>query len=83
LKSQYRVDRKKVIPSAHLSDDLGADSLDKVEMIMALEDEFGVEIRDVDAERIFKSIAPLMSRSWPCLASRCRRASRISIRSRA
>jgi acyl carrier protein len=52
LKSQYRVDRKKVIPSAHLSDDLGADSLDKVEMIMALEDEFGVEIRDVDAERI-------------------------------
>ena len=37
---------------AHLVDDLGADSLDTVELIMELEEEFGIEIQDEDAENI-------------------------------
>jgi acyl carrier protein len=49
----HRICEKKVAPSASFSDDLDADSLDKVEVIMALEDEFGVTISDLDAERIY------------------------------
>jgi len=41
-----------VVPEARLFDDLGADSLDIVELIMALEDEYGLEIPDEDAEKI-------------------------------
>jgi len=39
---------------SHFIDDLGADSLDLVELIMSMEDEFGVEIADEDAEKILK-----------------------------
>ena len=46
------VSEDKVVPSASFVDDLGADSLDQVELIMALEDEFGVEIPDEDAEKL-------------------------------
>ena len=46
------VSEDKVIPQASFVDDLGADSLDQVELIMALEDEFNVEIPDEDAEKI-------------------------------
>lgn len=49
---QLGVESDKVVPSAKFVDDLGADSLDLVEMIMALEEEFGVEIPDADAEKI-------------------------------
>lgn len=49
----HRLCENKVAPSASFSDDLDADSLDKVEVIMALEDEFGVTISDLDAERIY------------------------------
>ncbi len=49
---QLGVDADKVVPGAKFVDDLGADSLDLVEMIMALEEEFGVEIPDEDAEKI-------------------------------
>ncbi len=49
---QLNVDESKVVPSARFSDDLNADSLDLVEMIMSLEEEFGVEIPDEDAEKI-------------------------------
>jgi len=42
----------KVIPQASFEDDLGADSLDQVELVMALEDEFEIEIPDEDAEKI-------------------------------
>lgn len=42
----------KVVPEADLVKDLGADSLDQVEIIMALEDEFNLEIPDEDAEKI-------------------------------
>ena len=41
-----------VIPEASFTDDLGADSLDQVELIMAMEEEFAVSIPDEDAERI-------------------------------
>ena len=46
------VDREKVVPGASFVDDLGADSLDLVELIMAMEEEFDVEIPDEDAEKI-------------------------------
>ncbi|MDR2017715.1 MAG: acyl carrier protein [Syntrophobacterales bacterium] len=49
---QLGVNESEVIPEAKFIDDLGADSLDIVELIMALEDEYGIEIPDEDAEKI-------------------------------
>lgn len=49
---QLLVDESKVVPGASLVDDLNADSLDLVELIMALEEEFGTEIADQEAENI-------------------------------
>ena len=46
------VDESKVVESASFIDDLGADSLDTVELVMAFEEEFGSEISDSDAEKI-------------------------------
>ena len=46
------VDEEKVTESASFIDDLGADSLDTVELVMAFEEEFGVEIPDDAAEKI-------------------------------
>jgi len=46
------VDISQVIPDASFVDDLGADSLDLTELIMAMEDEFGVDIPDSDAEKM-------------------------------
>ena len=46
------VDADKVIDSANFMEDLGADSLDTVELVMAFEEEFGIEIPDEDAEKI-------------------------------
>ncbi len=46
------VEESKVVESASFLDDLGADSLDTVELVMAFEEEFGVEIPDEDAEKI-------------------------------
>ena len=46
------VEEDKVKPEAKFQDDLGADSLDQVELIMRFEEEFGVEIPDEDAEKI-------------------------------
>ncbi len=50
--SQLGVDADKVTMEASFVDDLGADSLDVVELVMALEEEFGVEIPDEAAEKI-------------------------------
>lgn len=50
--SQLGVAAEKVTPEASFVDDLGADSLDTVELVMALEEEFGVEIPDEAAEKI-------------------------------
>lgn len=49
---QLGVDEEEVAPTASFVDDLNADSLDLVELIMSLEEEFGIEISDEDAERI-------------------------------
>lgn len=49
---QLGVSESEVVPEAKFIDDLGADSLDIVELIMALEDEYGIEIPDEDAEKI-------------------------------
>ena len=49
---QLGVDADEVTPDASFVEDLGADSLDQVELIMAFEEEFGVEISDDEAEKI-------------------------------
>ncbi|MFH1778355.1 MAG: acyl carrier protein [Candidatus Omnitrophota bacterium] len=49
---QLGVKQEDVVPSASFVDDLGADSLDTVELVMALEEEFGIEIPDEDAEKM-------------------------------
>lgn len=49
---QLGVDESKIIPTARFTDDLNADSLDLVEMIMSLEEEFNVEIPDEDVEKL-------------------------------
>ena len=51
---QLGVDEQQVTADAAFIDDLGADSLDTVELVMALEEEFDVEIPDEDAEKISK-----------------------------
>ncbi|TNF79216.1 MAG: acyl carrier protein [Acidobacteria bacterium] len=51
---QLGVDADEVTPGASFTDDLGADSLDIVELVMAFEEEFGIEIPDEEAEKISK-----------------------------
>eukprot|EP01006_Ploeotia_vitrea_P033730 TRINITY_DN65626_c10_g2_i1.p1 TRINITY_DN65626_c10_g2~~TRINITY_DN65626_c10_g2_i1.p1 ORF type:complete len:142 (+),score=67.17 TRINITY_DN65626_c10_g2_i1:50-427(+) len=52
VKNFPKVDQAKVSDSAHFTNDLGLDSLDAVEVVMAFEDEFAIEISDADAEKI-------------------------------
>lgn len=52
VSEQLGVDEAEVTPSASFIDDLGADSLDQVELVMALEEAFHVEVGDEDAEKI-------------------------------
>jgi acyl carrier protein len=49
---QLGVDKSSLSPEANLLDDLGADSLDVVELVMALEEEFSIEVPDDDVENI-------------------------------
>ena len=49
---QLEVDREKVVSEAKFIDDLNADSLDTVELVMAFEEKFDLEIEDEDAEKI-------------------------------
>ncbi len=50
--NELGVDPEKVTPEASFVEDLGADSLDTVELVMAFEEEFGVDIPDEDAEQL-------------------------------
>lgn len=52
IAEQLGVKAEEVTPQASFIDDLGADSLDTVELVMALEEEFGIEIPDEDAEKM-------------------------------
>lgn len=52
IEEQLMVDKSEITDNASFIDDLGADSLDTVEMIMDFEDEFGFEIPDEEAEKI-------------------------------
>ncbi len=52
IAEQLQIDEDQVTPDASFMDDLGADSLDTVELIMALEEEFDMEIPDSEAEKI-------------------------------
>ena len=52
IAEQLGVEEEDVIPEAKFVEDLGADSLDTVELVMALEEEFEIEIPDEDAEKI-------------------------------
>ncbi|MEJ2588341.1 MAG: acyl carrier protein [Deltaproteobacteria bacterium] len=52
ISEQLDVPEEDVVPGASFVDDLGADSLDQVELIMAMEEEFDVSIPDEDAEKI-------------------------------
>jgi len=49
---QLGVSKEEAVPEASFIDDLGADSLDTVELVMALEEEFDIEIPDEDAEKM-------------------------------
>jgi acyl carrier protein len=49
---QLGVNAEQVVPDASFIEDLGADSLDTVELVMAFEEEFGAEIPDEDAEKL-------------------------------
>ena len=57
---QLGVDREKVTPDAKFIEDLGADSLDTVELVMTFEEKFSVEVPDEDAEKL-KSVADVVS----------------------
>ena len=52
IANQLGVDKEQITPGANVIDDLGADSLDIVELVMALEESFDLEIPDEDAEKI-------------------------------
>ncbi|GAB4429376.1 MAG: acyl carrier protein [Chloroflexi bacterium OHK40] len=52
IAEQLGVDESQIVPGANFSKDLNADSLDLVELIMSIEEEFGIEISDEDAEKI-------------------------------
>nr|MBI3613852.1 acyl carrier protein [Nitrospirota bacterium] len=52
IAEQLGVEEEEVVPEASFVDDLGADSLDTVELVMAFEEAFDIEIPDEDAEKI-------------------------------
>ncbi len=54
ISKQLGIDMEKVTQEASFMDDLGADSLDTVELVMAFEETFNIEIPDEDAEKIIK-----------------------------
>ncbi|MDY6820797.1 MAG: acyl carrier protein [Deferribacterota bacterium] len=59
IAEQLNIDIEDVKPESSFIEDLGADSLDTVELVMAFEDEFGIEIPDEEAEKI-KTVADVV-----------------------
>lgn len=59
LSKQFDVDSDSITSDTSLTDDLGADSLDVVDLIMSIEDEFGIEIPDEVAEQV-KTVGDLV-----------------------
>ena len=76
------VEPDKVVDSANFIDDLGADSLDTVELVMAFEEEFGVEIPDVSGESLRQQVTNGRSGGAPSVVmiSLCEREGRRSVR---
>lgn len=60
IANQLGVEKSEVVPEAAFVDDLGADSLDLVELIMAMEEEFDIEIADEEAEKL-KTVQDVMA----------------------
>ncbi len=60
IAKELEVDAKQLTPEAKFIEDLGADSLDIVELVMALEEEFGIDIPDEDADKL-KSVGDAMT----------------------
>ena len=60
IEEQLGVESDRIKPEASFMDDLGADSLDIVELVMAMEEEFDVEIPDEDAEKL-KTVTDVMN----------------------
>jgi acyl carrier protein len=60
ISDKLSVNVDKIVPQANIVDDLGADSLDEVELLMAFEDEFDIEIPDEDAMK-FKTVKDVLS----------------------
>jgi len=54
ISEQLGIDEAEITPSASFIDDLGADSLDQVELVMALEEAFDLDISDEDTEKILR-----------------------------
>ena len=52
IRDQLNITDEQITPEANFIDDLGADSLDQVELVMALEEEFGKDIPEEDAEKL-------------------------------
>lgn len=53
LAQQFDLDPETITPETHLVDDIGADSLDIVELIMSIEDQFNIQVSDEDAATLF------------------------------
>ena len=60
LSAQFDVDEDTITPETNIMEDLGADSLDVVDMLMSLEDEFDVEISDEEIEKL-QTVAQVVS----------------------
>ncbi len=60
LSEQFDVDEKTITPETSIINDLGADSLDVVDLLMTIDDEFGVEVPDEDVEKV-KTVEDLVA----------------------